>query len=104
VKNLPEVPLKLTRIGKQKKVRVEPINEARLLRSDGQEITYCEIPSPGAAAGERILVQVSPEEIIAVVFGLERTIPRPEPFQQSAGEAEEQASKSDDDFDWGFNA
>jgi uncharacterized protein YegL len=104
VKNLPEVPLKLTRIGKQKRVRLEPIPEAKLLRSDGHEIPSCEIPSPGSAAGERILVQVSPEEIIAVVFGLERTIPRPEPFQQSAGEAEEQASKSDDDFDWGFNA
>ena len=73
-KNLPEVSLRITRSGKEKKVRVEPAAGAKLLTGDGREV-----PSWETQEGGRILVQTAGGPIKAVSVNFYNPPPRPEP-------------------------
>jgi hypothetical protein len=98
VKNLPEVPLRSQRIGKEKRIRVEPLAGAKLLTGDGREL-----PSLETSGGMRILAQTA--------TGLTRAVnidfsipPRPEPSARPTDENKgtTEAPAPEEEIDWGF--
>ena len=98
-KDLPELLLKVKRMGREKKVKLEPVTSAKLLRGDGQEITSLETHEGG-----RIIVQSAAGQRKALNFNFDNPPPRPEPYERpaSAQEGAGETPKSDEDFNWDF--
>ncbi|MCC6446679.1 MAG: hypothetical protein IT210_24920, partial [Armatimonadetes bacterium] len=99
-RDLPGIALKVKRIGKDRKVRFDPQEGAKLLAGDGKEIPYLEAHEDG-----RILVRNVGAQIKAIHFSFHNPPPRPDPYepQEPLEEQGAAASASDtEEFDWGF--
>jgi len=96
-KDLPEIPLKITRLGKEKEVKFEPATDAKLLTGDGREI-----PSLEAREGGRILVQAASGQIKALTFNFVSPPPRPQEYERPAmgGDDVKEESKPKEKVDW----
>ena len=96
---LSDPPIKVSRIGREKKIKLEPANDAKLLTAAGEEVSSLEITD-----ATRILVQTNIGQTKAVNIGFDSQLRRPESSQQRtiAGEEMGEVPKSDEDFDWGF--
>jgi hypothetical protein len=99
VKNLPEVPLGIRRIGKEHRIQVEPVAGAQLLTGDGRVMS-----SLGTHEGGRILVQTAGGTTKALTFNFNNPPPRPEPYERPASvdEGTEAAPPGEEEIDWGF--
>jgi uncharacterized protein YegL len=97
--DLPDVPLRITRIGKEQTVRAEPATRAKLLTGDGREISSWEMQGGG-----RLLVQIAAGSTKAVNFAFVNPPPRPEPSERPTDSDEDsrEAPTREDGVDWGF--
>lgn len=96
---LPGVPLKVIRVGKHKKVKIEPSTDGKLLSADGREMPYFECSESG-----RVLVQTASGQTKAINFSLNAPPPRPEPYEQKSpfDDGMGELSKPQEEIDWGF--
>lgn len=97
--DLPDVPLRVRRMGKEKTVRVEPATGTRLLTGDGRETPFLETQQGG-----RLLVQLANGSTKAVNFAIGNPPPRPKPSERPTGsdEGAGEVPTHEDGFDWGF--
>jgi len=105
-RDLVNLPIKITRIGKSNRVKLSPAQGAVLMRHDGQEVNEVEVTEPG------VLVYVRRGESTKAVFVTLRTPPAqrpPSPDQIQAipeeGPTEDTSkglSLTEDEFDWGY--
>jgi hypothetical protein len=100
VQELLDVSLRVTRVGKEKTLRVEPAIGVKLLAADGREIPFLPLQQGG-----RLLVQMVSGAIKAVNFAFDNPPPRPEPAEHPPGDDEatrETPTREEEEFDWGF--
>lgn len=98
-RDLPEVPLRIRRVGREKKVRIEPATGAKLLTGGSREVPFLETDGNG-----RVLVRAADGTAKAVHFDCAKPPPRPDPYERSGadGGGTGEAPTSEEEFDWGF--
>lgn len=96
----PETPLRIKRVGRSSNLVVEPVNEAILLSSSGQELT-----SQNIGQGARVLVHGASNPAKAVAISTVQKPRRPSPASADSepfAEKAELAPAAHGEFDWGW--
>ena len=91
VRDLPGLPLHIARLGSQKRVKIQPIQDATLMRSDGTEI-----PEVETEIGGLLRVQPTSGSIKSVSYDFQANLLQPQPapvLESDMGTASEAATE-----------